>query len=327
MKKLNFSILCAGSIAAKMAETVSQMNEIAPYAIAARDLSRAQNLADKFGFPKAYGSYEELFNDDDVDLIYIASPHSHHYEHAKLCLEHGKHVLCEKSFTVNHKQAQELFDLAKSKNLFIMEAIWTRFQPFVTKLSEIIDSGVIGKPLTLTASCGQDLRHIDRLTNPELAGGALLDLGIYPLNFASMVFGTEIEKIESASIKSDRGVDAQDSVTLVYKNGQMAILNFSFLCKMKNQAIIYGDKGYIVLQTYWHPESIDVYLNGETEPTVIEVPFDFTGYEYEVRAASEAIEQGKLSCDQMPPQETLRILKIMDQLRADWGVLYPFENR
>jgi predicted dehydrogenase len=325
MKKLNFSILCAGSIAKTMAETVSQMSEVTPYAIAARDLGRARNLVDQYGFRKAYGSYEELVNDDNVDLIYIASPHSHHYEHAKLCLEHGKNVLCEKSFTVNQKQAKELFLLAKSKKLFIMEAVWTRFLPFAAKLRELIDSGVIGRPLTLTASFGQNLTHIDRLVNPELAGGALLDLGIYPLTFASMVFGTEIEKIESACVKSDRGVDAQDSVTLVYKNGQMAVLNFSFLSKMKNQAIIYGDKGYIVLDTFWQAESIQVYVNDETEPRVFEVPFDFTGYEYEVRAAAKAIELGELSCVQMQPEETLRILKIMDQLRSDWAIRYPFE--
>ena len=325
MRKLNFSILCAGSIAAKMAETVSKMDEVAPYAIAARDLNRAQNLADEFGFPKAYGSYDELVNDENVDFIYIASPHSHHYQHAKLCLEHGKNVLCEKSFTVNLKQAQELFDLAKRKNLFIMEAVWTRFQPFATKLSEIIDSGMIGKPLTITASIGQDMRHVERIVNPELAGGALLDLGIYPLTFASMVFGTEVVKIVSTCVKSDRGVDAQDSVTLVYKSGQMAVLNFSFLSTMKNQAIIYGDKGYISLQTYWHPEEIQVYLNGEAEPKTHKVPFDFSGYEYEVRAAAKAMDQGELSCEQMLPEETLRILKIMDQLRADWGILYPFE--
>jgi len=325
MRKLNFSILCAGSIAKKMAKTVSQMSEVTPYAIAARDLGRACNLADQTGFLKAYGSYEELVNDDNVDLIYIASPHSHHYEYAKLCLEHGKHVLCEKSFTVNQKQAEELFLLAKSKKLFIMEAVWTRFLPFAAKLRELIDSGMIGNPLTLTASFGQNLTHIDRLVNPELAGGALLDLGIYPLTFASMVFGTEIEKIESACVKSDRGVDAQDSVTIVYKNGQMAVLNFSFLCKMKNQAIIYGDKGYIVLDTFWQAESIQVYLNDETKPKIFEVPFDFTGYEYEVRAAVKAIELGELSCVQMQPEETLRILKIMDQLRADWEIRYPFE--
>jgi len=325
MKKLNFSILCAGNIAETMAGTVSKMDEVVPYAIAARNLDRAQNLTEKYGFQKAYGSYEELVGDDNVNLVYIASPHSHHYEHAKLCLMHGKNVLCEKSFTVNAKQAEELFQLAKSRNLFIMEAVWTRFQPFAEKLHEIIDSGMIGEPYALSASFGQNLTHIERIVSPELAGGALLDLGIYPLNFASMFFGTKIKRIESAVVKSDLGVDAQNSMTLVYEDGKMAILNSCFLCKMKNQGIIYGSRGRVELESFWHPEEIRVFLYDELEPKVFHVPFDITGYEYEVRAAVKAIEQGERECPQMPQEETLRILKIMDQLRAEWGIQYPCE--
>jgi len=325
MDKLNFSIFCAGYIAETMAKTVSQMDEVVPYAIAARNSDRAQNLAEKYGFQKSYGSYDELVNDADVDLVYIASPHSHHYEHAKLCLMHGKHVLCEKPFTVNAKQAEELFRLAKSKNLFIAEAVWTRFQPFAAKLHELIDSGQIGELHTLTASFGENLTHIERIVSPELAGGSLLDQGIYTLTFASMFFGAEIKKIESAAVKSDRGVDAQDSIILSYQDGRMALLNSSFLCKMKNQGIIYGSKGRIEVEPFWHPEVIRVYLNDESEPQVFQVPFDITGYEYEVRAVVKAIEQGERDCAQIPHEETLRILKIMDQLRNDWGIQYPFE--
>lgn len=325
MKKLNFSILCAGNIAETMAKTVSQMSEVTPFAIAARDLGRAQNLADKYGFSKAYGSYEELVNDSDVDLIYVASPHSHHYEHAKLCLEHGKNVLCEKSFTVNAKQADELFQLAKSKNLFIVEAVWTRFLPFAAKMHEIIDSGMIGTPLTLNATFGQNLTHIERLVSPELAGGSLLDLGIYLLTFASMFFGTEVEKIQSACVKTDLGVDAQESITLVYKNGNIAVLNDSLLCRMENKGFIYGTKGRIEVESFFCPKEIKVLLNDGAESKVFPVPFDFTGYEYEVRAAVKAIENGELGCAEMPHEETLRIMGIMDQLRAEWGIRYPFE--
>ena len=325
MKKLNFAILCAGYIAETMAKTVSQMDEAVPYAIAARDLGRAQNLADKYGFQKAYGSYEALVNDENVDLIYIASPHSHHYEHGKLCLEHGKHVLCEKPFTVNAEQGEELFALAKSRNLFIVEAVWTRFQPFAAKIHEILDSGMIGTPYTLTATFGADLTRVERIVSPELAGGSLLDQGIYSLTFASMFFGTEIEDIHSACVKTERGVDAQDSITLVYKDGRMAVLNQSFLCAMKNQGVIYGSKGRVEVEPFWHPEEIRVYCHDKAEPNVYPVPFDITGYEYEVRAAVKAIERGELGCTEVPHGETLRILRIMDQLRAEWGIHYPFE--
>lgn len=325
MQKMNFSILCAGNIAETMASTVSKMGEVTPYAIAARDLDRAQKLADRYGFQKAYGSYEELAKDENAGLIYVASPHSHHYEHAKLCLENGRHVLCEKSFTVNAKQAAELFELAESKKLFIMEAVWTRFQPFVAKLHEILDAGTIGEPMTLTSTFGQNLTHINRLVSPELAGGALLDLGVYSLTFASLFFGSDIEKVTSAVVKSERGVDAQESITLVYRDGRMAVLNCSFLTRMCNRSIIYGTKGRVEVDPFWCPQEIKVYTEGKDEPTVLSTPFDITGYEYEVRAAVKAIERGETECAEMPHKETLRVMKIMDQLRADWGIRYPFE--
>ncbi len=325
MKKLNFSILCAGHIAETMARTVSKMDEVVPYAVAARDLSRASRFAEKYGFQKAYGSYEELVNDADVDLVYVASPHSLHYEHAKLCLLHGKHVLCEKPMTVNAKQAKELFRLAKERKLFIMEAVWTRFQPFAAKLKEVLDSGAIGDLQTMLVTFGQDLRHVERLASPELAGGALLDLGIYPLTFASMFFGTKVKQITSAAVKTEQGVDGQNSITLVYEDGRMAILNSCFLCTMKNQGIIYGNKGRVEVDSFWHPQEFRVYRNGEAEPEIDEALFDFTGYEYEVRAAVRAIAQGEPECSQMPQEETLRVLRIMDRLRADWNMKYPFE--
>lgn len=325
MKKLNFAILCAGYIAETMARTVSGMDDVVPYAIASRGLDRAQNLADKYGFCKAYGSYEELVEDENVDLVYVSSPHSLHYEHAKLCLEHGKHVLCEKPFTVNSQQAEILFLLAQRQNLFIMEAVWTRFQPFAAKLRDILESDLIGNPIMMTASIGNDLRHINRLVSPELAGGALLDLGIYAITIASMVFGKDVEKIESVAVKTERGVDAQNNITLVYKNGSMAVLNSSFLCRLSNQAVIYGSKGRVEIGTFWHPERIDVIFNDGSEPQSFDVPFDISGYEYEVRAAVAAIENGQTGCKEIPHEETLRIMGLMDQLRAEWGIRYPFE--
>lgn len=325
MKRFNFSILCAGNIARKMAETVSQMEEVTAYAVAAREISRAQALAEEFGFSRAYGSYEELVCDEAVDLVYIASPHPFHYEHVKLCLEHGKHVLCEKPFTVNAGQAEELFALARQKNRFLGEAVWTRFLPFAAKVRELLESGAIGEPCTLTATFGEDLSHVERLVSPQLAGGALLDLGVYPLHFASMFFGTEVEKIESSAVKSDRGVDAQNSVILTFKNGRMAVLNSSFLCGMKNSGVIYGTLGRIEAEPCFCPQSVRVIRSGEKEPRIIDVPFDHTGYEYEVRAAVRAISEGKLFFDEMPPQETMRILGITDQLRAEWGIHYSFE--
>ena len=186
MEQMKVGIIGAGRIAANMAKTLNGMDDAVAYAIAARNLDRAQKFAKEWGFEKAYGSYEELVNDPEVELIYIATPHPFHIEHAKLCITHGKPVLCEKPFTVNAAGAKEVFDLAKEKEVFITEAIWTRYLPSRKIIDDIIASGEIGELKGISANLGYDMRTKERLINPELAGGALLDVGIYPLNFASM---------------------------------------------------------------------------------------------------------------------------------------------
>ena len=186
---MKIGILGAGGIAVQMAKTVAGMKDVENYAVAARSFERAQAFAEKYGFSKAYGSYEEMLADPQVDLVYIATPHSHHYLHAKMCLEAGKNVLCEKAFTVNADQARKLFTLAKEKNLLITEAIWTRYMPSRKMIDDIISSGVIGEVTAVTANLNYAISEVERIRKPELAGGALLDVGVYTINFASMVLG------------------------------------------------------------------------------------------------------------------------------------------
>lgn len=325
MEKIRVGILSAGHIAGVMAGTLAQMREeLIPYAIAARDGERAKAMAQAHGFVKSYGSYEELVRDPQVDLIYVASPHSHHGKHVELCLAHGKHVLCEKAFTANAKQAQAVITLAEAKNRFLGEAVWTRFMPFVKKLRETIDSGVIGEVRSLQCGFGQPLLHVPRLTDPALAGGALLDLGIYPLTLASLVLGADVEHIASDAILTDRGVDAQNSMVLRYKGGKLATLSSNMTAWMPNTAAICGEKGYILLQDFWMCQRFIVSVRGE-EPYMVDCPFAISGYEYEVRAAIQAIAQGRLYCEEMPWSESLRLMEVMDGLRAAWGVRYPFE--
>lgn len=197
---INVALLGLGNIAQKMAKTlagmIAQGNEgVAMYAVAARDGERALQFARDFGFEKAYGSYEEMLRDPDVDLVYVATPHSHHYEHMMLCLRHGKHVLCEKPFTVNARQAEEVFAAACEKGLYVAEAIWTRYLPSRQMIDKLIAEDAIGKPCQVTANFAYVLSHLERMYKPELAGGALLDLGVYPLNFASMVLGGAVKEI------------------------------------------------------------------------------------------------------------------------------------
>ena len=325
MKKYNFAILSAGYIAGVMADTLSKMtNELTTYAIGARDLKRAKALADKFGFKKSYGSYEELVKDKNVDIVYVASPHSHHYEHVLLCLRNGKHVLCEKAFTANVKQAKELTALAKEKNLFLGEAVWTRFMPWVQEVQKVLQKGVIGEVLAVQCGFGQPLLHVERLTDPNLAGGALLDLGIYPLTFSSLILGTDIQKYSGEAVLTDRGVDAQNSITLIYKSGKIASLTSNMTASMPNTGTICGGCGYIITHDFWKCQRFTVCVKN-SEPYDVSCPFEISGYEYEVRAAIKAINDGRLYCNEMPHSESVRLMEIMDGLRAMWGIKFPFE--
>ena len=325
MRQFKFGILGAGNIAEKMASTVTRMPKIIPYGIASRDLVRSKDFAEKHNFMKAFGSYEEMLQDPEIDLVYVATPHSHHYRHSMMCLQHGKHVLCEKSFTTNAAQAEKLIDYAKANNLVIAEAIWTRYLPMSKKINELIDSGVIGDVTLLTADLGYLVSHNDRIVNPALAGGALLDVGVYTLNFASMVLGDKIAKSSSICTFTDTGVDASGNVTLCFEDGKMAVLHFSVVAQTNRQGVIYGDKGSLVVENINNPELIRVFNLDREEIASYPAPKQITGFEYQVDATVKAIEEGLIECPEMPHSEIIRIMKLMDGFRKDWGLVYPAE--
>ncbi|MBQ9139789.1 MAG: Gfo/Idh/MocA family oxidoreductase [Ruminococcus sp.] len=321
---MNIGILGAGGIARTMAATVAEMNDTKVLAIGSRTLEKAQEFAAEFDIPTSYGSYEELAADDRLDLIYIATPHSRHFEDCMICIQNGRNVLCEKAFTANKKQAEELFKTAKEKNVFICEAIWTRFIPMRKTLDDILKSGIIGEITSLTANLGYPISHLDRLVKPELAGGALLDLGVYTLNFAVMALGKDIADIKSVCTKNEYGVDMHNSIILTYSDGKTALLHSNCQCALDRKGIIYGTKGRIEFHNINNCEGIDVILNNGIQkhyPT----PPQISGYEYEVIASLKAISEGKKQCDEMTHEETLFIMEIMDKLRSDWGIIYPFE--
>lgn len=321
----NVGIIGAGRIAGVMAATLQNMDAVTCYAVAARDGDRAKAFAEKYGFCKAYGSYEELVQDEAVQLVYIATPHSHHFEQIKLCLNHGKHVLCEKSFTVNEGQAAEVLAMAKEKGLLLTEAIWTRYMPMRKTLDDVLASGVIGRPHMLTANLGYLISKNERIMKPELAGGALLDVGVYPLNFAAMVFGGDVKEIIGTAVMTDLGVDAQNSMTLIYRDGKMAVLNSSSMGLSDRRGVIYGDNGFVEVDNINNCEGIRVYDVNRNLVASYETPKQISGYEYEVEACMEAIEHGAVECPQMPHEETLRMMRWMDELRRQWGMVYPME--
>lgn len=325
MKIYNVGIIGAGHIALKMASTLAALPRTHRYAIASREMRKARRFAKEQGFERAYGSYEELMDDPKVDLIYIATPHAFHFEQAKASILKGKPVLCEKAFTANAAQAEELLKLAEEKQVFIAEAIWTRYLPMSRTIAELVRKGAVGTPYLLSANLGYAITNRERLVRPELAGGALLDVGVYTLNFAAMVFGTEILSTTSTCVKMDNGLDAQDSITLVYPGERMAVLNSSMLARSDRQGIISGDGGHMIIDNINNPQSIKV-LDGNYQ-TVAEyhAPSQVTGFEYEVNACIDALDKGLLQTLDMPHDETLRIMRQMDALRKEWGVRFPFE--
>lgn len=325
-QKLKVGILGAGHIAQKMATTLMGMKEAELYAVAARELSRAEQFADEFHAQKAYGNYEALADDPDIDLIYIATPHSHHFGPARMCLFKGKPVLCEKAFTANAREAEELIRIAQEKQVFLAEAIWTRYMPFSRTIRELTESGIIGKPMMLTASLGYPIAHKERIVRLELCGGALYDLGVYPINFALMTFGNDLEKITSTCMKNEAGVDMQNSITFTYRDGRMAVMQTTAFCASDRQGIISGDKGYLVIDNINNPQQAVVYNTDHQETGRYTCPPQITGFEYQVLEAAEAIRQGAIEPASMPHAETLRVMRMLDSLRQEWGIRFPMDK-
>lgn len=324
---MKLGIIGAGWIADQMAKTLAgKPRGCECYAIASRSLEKAQELAKLYGAPKAYGSYEELVADPEVDIVYIATPHSHHYQHTKLALEHGKPCLVEKAFTANAAEAEELLALAKEKGIFITEAIWTRYMPLSLKVKELMESGIIGEPRLITATLCYMMEFKERILRPELCGGALLDLGVYVLNFARMYFGTDIVKTVTNCMLGETGMDMQEAISLCFADGKMANLQAGCLTLNDRQGIVNGTEGYIRVDNVNCPHRIEVWRNYELVDAY-DVPEDFvTGYEYQVYECKRCLEEGLLESPYMPHEETVSIMRQMDELRAEWGVRYPYDR-
>lgn len=320
---MKIGVLGAGGIARIVGNTLRQMGSVECYAVAARSLAKAKEFADDLGFEKAYGSYEEMLADEKVELVYITTIHSLHYEHAKMAITYGKPVICEKPFCVNERELKQLFDYAKEKKVFITEAIWTRYMPMRKVIDDVVSSGIIGKPITLTANLGYSVAHVERLAKNELAGGALLDIGVYPLNFALMHFGDDVDKITSDVVFTKENVDMQSSVILRYKDGRMAVLTSTFAAASDRKGIIWGTEGYIVTENVNNCGGIKVYDKDHIEIASYSTPKQISGYEYEFEASIKAVGEGHLECEEMPHSESLKVMRFMDTIRKEWGLVFP----
>lgn len=332
MNNLRFAILGCGHIAEKMAKAVKALEQknlgVELYAVAAREPEKAKRFAESHGAAKSYGNYKNLAADPFVDLIYIATPHSLHYEHALLCIEAGRNILVEKAFCANAKQAAGIIAKAKDKGVFLCEAMWTRFLPAIHTLRSWIETGRIGKVQSVEADFSMNLTHIERLVNPSLAGGALLDLGIYSLTFADLFLNESeqgIANIDARCIKYETGVDATDSINITYKNGQKAFLKTSMVNPTRNEGIIYGTSGKIRVMNLNDMEELQLYDANSKLVECIKPERICNCYEYEVLACKTAIENGLTECTEMTPRKTMEMMELMDTLRKQFGVTYPFE--
>lgn len=322
---MKIGIIGAGHIAEVVAPTLVAMEGIECYAVSSRSLEKAAAFAEKFGFEKAYGSYEEMLGDPNVELVYVATPHSHHYDHMMLCIQNGKNILCEKAFTLNAAQAEKIRSAAAEKGVFVAEAIWTRYMPSRKVIQEVLESGIIGKPNTLTGNLSYVIAHKERIFNPALAGGALLDIGIYGLNFALMHFGTDIERVESSVKMLDTGVDAMETITIFYKDGRMAVLTHSIYCRSDRKGIIHGDKGYMVVENINNPQTLTVFDANDQQVAFYDFSDQISGYEFQFAEAAACIAAGKTEAISMPMEETVYVMGFMDELRRQWGMVYPQE--
>lgn len=330
----NIAILGAGSIARKMAQTVNEMalddrwkGRVNLYAVATRNnIERAEDFAHEFSIDNAFGTYEDMLADPQIDLVYVATPHAFHAEQAIACMDAGKHVLVEKAFTANSRQAREVITKSRETGLTCVEAIWTRFLPARKLIQDVIDSGKIGEVISISANLSYPMMHKERLVRPELAGGALLDVGVYPLNFISMFTdNADVDRFVTSARLSVTGVDEVSQTTLWLDGGVMADFTTSYLEVGDRMGIIRGTRGVIRVENINNPESITVLNKDYNVVDELDIPVQLTGFEYEVSATMDAIASGSIEAWQMPHKETLRILDVCDKLREQWSMRYPFE--
>lgn len=326
MSTFNWGILGPGGIARAFAKDLQLLDGHSVAAVGSRTLKNAQEFVSAFG-GTAYGSYEELVNDESIDAIYVATPHPAHRENVIAALNAGKPVLCEKPFAVNAQEAQEMVDAAVANNVALMEAMWSRFLPHYAQVREIVASGILGKILTVHADHGQRLadQNIPRLVDPLLAGGALLDLGIYPVSFAHMILGNPT-KVTASGVLTDKGVDAQTSMIFDYASGAQAVLNTTMIEQTPCRALVAGVNGWLEIdRVFYTPTSMRVTL---FDGTVKQYPNTYPGHG--IREEAEQFKQLVLSRKQESEilnwKDTIDIMKTLDTVRSQIGLRYPFEN-
>lgn len=322
--KIKWGILGTGWIAHKFADGLKVVEDSETYAIGSRSFDTAKKFAYEYSVPKVYGSYEELARDPDVDVIYVATPHNLHLENTLLCLDNGKHVLCEKPFAVNGKEVRKMIERAKEKNLFLMEALWSKFLPNLIKAKQIVDSGQIGKVKLLTASFSVKSPHPleQRSFNKDLCGGALLDIGIYNI-FLSLFLMGKPQSMKSMATIGVTDVDFTISSIFKYADESLFVHYSSFIAGTDVVAEVHGVTGKIVFEHLWFcPGNLKIVRpNGDVEPITLQ--FKGNGYNYEAEEVVKCLKAGKKQSDVMSFDDSLELIDMLDSIRKETGIIYP----
>ena len=324
--KFRWGIIATGNISRQFARGLAALPEAELLAVGSRSQKSADTFGEMFGVPRRYDSYEALIEDPDIEAVYIGAPHTAHAENSLRCIRNGKAVLCEKPFAINAAQAREVIDLARERRVFVMEAVWTRFLPLFVRLRDLLAQGVIGDVRLITADFGFRTRFNPkgRLFDPQLGGGALLDVGIYPLSLASLILG-QPEQITGLANLGETGIDEDSAVLLRYPNGALAALTSAIRTNTPQVAVLNGTEGRITIHTrWWVGTHMTVEIYGK-ETAEMELPLTGNGYNYEAAEVARCVRSGLLESEVMPLDETLAVMQMMDELRAQWGLKYPME--
>ncbi len=327
--KIKWGILSTGHISKKFADALAILPDAELAAVASRDLETAQKFAEKFKVPKAYGTYEELAGDPDIDVIYIGTPHTFHLENSMICMRKGKAVLCEKAFTINAAEAREMVRVAREENVFLMEAMITRHVPLIKKVLGWIKEGRIGEVRMVRASrCARGVFPPGaRQMNPELGGGSLLDVGVYVISFASMIYQKSPVETVGVSHIGDWGSDEQGIAVLKYGNGEIADLSFALSTAAVNEAYIFGTEGYLKIEDVFAvPTKASLVIN-KTVKEVLEEPIIGNALNYEAEEVMRCLRAGLKESPLMPLDESVQIMEIMDNLRKPWGLVYSNDKK
>lgn len=325
---MKWGILATGKITNKFAQTVLGMGgEDTLNAVGSRRIGAAREFAEKYGIEHAYGSYEELCVSPYIDAVYIATPNNMHYENAKMCLNAGKHVLCEKPFTTSAAQAEELYSLAEQKGLFIMEAFWTRFLPLLLEMRKLIAGGVIGEVKHVRCDYGfmTDESRKGRKFDSGLGGGALLDIGIYNLGFVHMVMDAAPVHFSSQVNINEFGTDDFSAILLEYPGGRTACVTTSIGLEMPREAVVFGTKGSIALSDHQHAQAMTVRVVGQ-EPYEVKMPFEVNGFEYQIHEVNRCVKAGMNTSDILRKEDSLTVLALMDDIRKTWDMKFSYEE-